>query len=296
MFGYIRPFKPELKINEFDTYKAAYCGLCKQLGREYGEFSRMTLSFDFAFLAMLSFAVREEGCSFKRETCIAHPFKRRPCVCACDDLSFVAACASAMLYYKWRDNIADSGFFKSLLFRLGIFPVKRGYKKAIRRYPLLDEIMKKTIARQQETEKIVPCTIDRASESSARALALIFEQLSEDETQKKVLHRFGFLLGRWVYLIDAVDDLESDRKKGGFNPFLLWAKTNAAAAEDPDKEIKKHAAELINVTHAEMMLAFELIELNRYQSILENILYLGLPSVKNQVLSAGRNKKNDRSL
>ncbi len=296
MFGYVRPFKPELKINEFDTYKGIYCGLCKQLGKEYGQLSRMTLSYDFAFLALLSLAVHETGGRFERQACAAHPLKKKPCLCSCEDLSFVAACAVAMLYYKWRDDIADTGFWKSLGYRTVSFPVSRAYRKAVGRYPVLREIMEKTLARQQETEKILNCTLDMAAEASSRALALIFEQLALDEKQRMVLHRFGFLLGRWVYLIDAFDDLEKDRESGSFNPLLSWEKAAVAGAGRPEEAVRLHAEGLINVTHGEMTLAFELIEINRYKSILDNILYLGLPTVKKQVLSGGRNKRNDRSL
>jgi hypothetical protein len=296
LFGYVRPFKPELKINEFDTYKGIYCGLCKQLGREYGQLSRMALSYDFAFLAMLSLAVHETGGRFERQVCVAHPLKKKPCLCCCDDLSFVAACAMAMLYYKWKDNLADSGFWKRSFYRITGFPAKRAYRKAVANYPVLKEIMKVTIAKQQETEKTLNCTIDMAAEASSRALALIFEQLTDDEKQKKVLHRFGFLLGRWIYLIDALDDLKDDCKSGSFNPLLIWAKEAAAGADNPEEVTKRYAEGLINVTHGEMALAFELIEINRYKTILDNILYLGLPSVKKQVLSHGRNKQNDGSL
>ena len=296
MFGYVRPFKPELKINEFDTYKGVYCGLCKQLGKEYGQFSRMTLSYDFAFLSLLSLAVHESGGQFKRQACVAHPLKKKPCLCCCDDLSFVAACAMAMLYYKWKDNLADSGFWKGLFYRVTGFPVGWAYRKVIKKYSDLKKIMEATIAKQQETERILNCTIDQAAEASSRALALIFEHLTEDEKQKKVLHRFGFLLGRWIYLIDALDDLNDDQRNGSFNPFLIWAKGAVAGEDHPEEAIRTHAEGLLNVTHGEMTLAYELTELTRYKSILDNILYLGLPSVKKQVLSHGRNKKNDRSL
>ncbi|MGI5896678.1 MAG: DUF5685 family protein [Oscillospiraceae bacterium] len=296
MFGYVRPFKPELKINEFDTYKGMYCGLCKQLGRDYGLLARMTLSYDFAFLAMLSMGTHGERVQFKRETCIAHPFTKRPCMCANGDLSYVAACAMMMLYYKWKDNIADSGFFKRCGYRVLGPSVRRSYKKAVKRYPELDAVMQNTLARQQQVEAAPNCTVDMAAESSSRALALIFEQLAAGETQKKVLHRFGFLLGRWIYLMDALDDLEDDRKSGSFNPLLRWEKTRAAGAEHPAKEVKRQAEAMINVTHGEMALAYELVELNRYKTILDNIIYLGLPAVKNQVLSNRRKKPNDRPL
>ena len=36
MFGYVRPFKPYMRMFEYDIYKAVYCGLCKDMGRRYG--------------------------------------------------------------------------------------------------------------------------------------------------------------------------------------------------------------------------------------------------------------------
>ena len=94
---------------EYDTYKAVYCGLCKQLGKAFGPFSRMTLSYDFAFLSLLSLGVAEECRGFKREPCAANPLKKKPCLCACEDSAFSASAAMLMLYYKVKDNYQDGG-------------------------------------------------------------------------------------------------------------------------------------------------------------------------------------------
>ncbi len=296
MFGYVRPFKPEMKINEFDTYKGVYCGLCKQLGRDYGFFMRMTLNYDFAFLAVLSLGVHDCNVPFRREACVAHPLSRKPCLSACADLSYVAACAVMIIFYKWQDNIADSGFLKGVFFRILRPYFSHARKKALRRFPQLDDIMQKTLAGQQETERLPNCSLDMAAEASSRALALLFEDLSEDPAQRKVLHRLGFLLGRWVYLMDAVDDLEDDAATGSFNPLLSWSSTDAAGDSEPRKQIRIRAEGALNMTHGELALAYELVELNRYKSILDNIIYLGLPAVKRQVMQGRRKKSDDRSL
>ena len=103
LFGYIKPFRPELKIREAEDYKAVYCGLCKELGRSYGLFARMTLSYDFAFMAMLFMALDENSCpSFEKCACIAHPFKKQ---CRCTEneaLSLSAKAAMILTYYKVR--------------------------------------------------------------------------------------------------------------------------------------------------------------------------------------------------
>lgn len=53
MFGYIKPVRSELKVREAEEYRAVYCGLCNELGKSFGLFAKMTLSYDFAFMAML---------------------------------------------------------------------------------------------------------------------------------------------------------------------------------------------------------------------------------------------------
>lgn len=290
MFGYVRPFKPELKMCEYDVYQGIYCGLCKQLGRDYGQFARMTLSYDFAFLAMVAQGVQKESPAFKKEGCMVHPWKKRACLCSCGDLSFVSACAMVMFYYKLKDNIADSSLVKKLAYRCFLPLASRYKKKAIRRYPELDEIMIQTIGQQQKTEQREDCTLDAAAEHSARALGKICELLGQTEMQKKVLHRFGFLVGRWVYLMDALDDLEADLAKGRFNALVCWAKGNGVPLEDR-QQMKDFAQQQINITTGEIALAYELMEINYYKSILDNVIYLGFSVAKQQVLSGKQEEK-----
>ncbi|MEG0570806.1 MAG: DUF5685 family protein, partial [Oscillospiraceae bacterium] len=148
MFGYIKPYKPELKMGEYDTYKAVYCGLCKQLGKVYGPFSRLTLSYDFTFLSLVSMAMSEECSGFTSCRCIANPFKKRACAVGCGDLSFGACCAMIMLYYKVLDNYHDSGFFGKLKSIILMPFVKSARKKAIKQYPKVDEIVSSAMSQQ----------------------------------------------------------------------------------------------------------------------------------------------------
>ena len=57
MFGYVKTDKPEMKIKEYEAYRGLYCSLCKAMGKHFGVFSRLTLSYDITFLvlARLSF-------------------------------------------------------------------------------------------------------------------------------------------------------------------------------------------------------------------------------------------------
>ena len=290
MFGYVRPFKPELKICEYDVYQGTYCGLCKQLGKDYGLFARMTLSYDFAFLAMVARGMQEKAPKFQRERCMVHPLKKRPCLCTCGDLSFVSACAMLMFYYKLKDNIVDSSFAKKIGYYCVLPLASRYRKKAVKRYPELEEIMEQNIALQQQTERREDCTLDMAAEHSARALGRICELLGQTETQKKVLHRFGFLIGRWVYLMDALDDLEEDVEKKRFNALVCWAQGNNVPLEDRQR-IREYAQQQINMTTGEIALAYELMDIKYYKSILDNVIYLGFAAAKQQVISGKQEEK-----
>jgi len=291
LFGYVKPFKPELKMKEFDTYKAVYCGLCHQLGRVFGPFAKLTLSYDFTFAAVLSLALKENFCGFKKATCMANPLKKKDCAVPCDETEFVSASAMMLFYYKLKDNIKDSKFFKRILY-LAILPfASLARKKAKKLYPTLDEIFSDMMKDQFLLEKEKAVSIDRAAEPTAKALEKVFEQF--DKTQDRALGRMGYLLGRWIYLLDALDDLSDDAKSKNYNPFLM--KFDAYNLnEEKKKEILEYGKGTLNITVAELARAYELLNLYRYKTILDNIIYLGLKNSANEIIKSSDNPDDRR--
>lgn len=274
MFGYIKPFKPEMKYSEFDTFQAVYCGLCKQLSRVFGPFASLTLSYDFTFAAVLSIAMsKKSGGTFKPCRCVANPLKKKACLVPCDDLTYCSAAAMLLIYYKVKDDIEDSGFFKKIPKYLILPFVAKARKKAMKLSPGLDDIISNAIKRQSEIEHDVHnSSVDRAADPTATMLSKIFEAFSDNEKQKIILNRFGYLIGRYVYFADALDDLERDEKSGSYNPFLVKFKDE----DKPVSEIKEYAKGLLNITVGEVPPAYELLEIKQYKTILDNIVYLGL--------------------
>ncbi|WP_343252799.1 DUF5685 family protein [Ligaoa zhengdingensis] len=292
MFGYVKPYKPQMKICEYDTYKAVYCGLCKQLGHSYGFAARFTLSYDFAFLSILSMALQANGPEFCRERCIAHPLKKSFC-CSLNDSSRFAACtAMIMLYYKLEDNYRDSGPGGKALMLLARPFAAAARNKARREYPRVDELVAEMMRRQYALEDVRCPSIDEAAEPTARCLSELCSLLSQDETEQRILQRFGYLLGRWIYLIDALDDLEDDIKTGSYNAFVINEHLTVQSDLAP---IRGAAVASLNQTAAELAKAYELFELRRYKTILDNVVYLGLKNTLNQVEEKRRNP-HDRSL
>lgn len=281
MFGYIKPYKPEMKVKEFDTFKAVYCGLCKQLSHVYGPFSSLTLSYDFTFIATISIGLSKECSGFKRGSCVANPLKKKACLLPCDDLTFCASVAMLMIYYKVKDDITDSGILGKIrgYFLLPFAAAAR--KKAKKLYPEIDETIKNAMKQQALVEKSDNKSTDRAADPSAAALASICENLSEDKNQKKILNRFGYLVGRYVYFADALDDLEDDLKSKSYNPFLK----KFEGENIPIYEIKEYAKGILNLTVGEIAPAYELLDLKRYKEILDNIIYLGLHNEMSIILN-----------
>lgn len=284
-------------MKEFDTYKAVYCGLCHQMGQHYGPFSRFTLSYDFTFAALLGMALAPDFAGFEDSRCMAHPMKKRPRAKGCEALTMVSAFAMAMLHQKVRDNIADSGLFKGMLYRMALPFTRRMNHRAVTAYPEVGEALEEMMTRQFTLEKQIEVSIDAAAEPTAAAMGRMLSMLSGDETEKRVLARMGYLLGRWVYLIDALDDLSDDAGNESFNPFLRrfdpsgsW-NGKAGIPADRRNEILEFGIGMLNITIGELASAYELLELKRYKTILDNIIYMGLSASMRQVLEQKSGKK-----
>lgn len=266
LFGYIKADKGELKIKEFETYKAIYCSLCKAMGKYYGLFSRFTLNYDFTFLALLNLSL-QDGCDIiERKHCTFNPLKK--CNFCKDDTAFKMPAAASMImtYYKILDNIEDEKGFKMLLCYLLKLILNSGYKKAKKDYPEIEEIISQYIEEQSLLENGNCEEIDRIADPTAKALSQILMLCSKDVSQKRVLERIGYCLGRYIYLLDAFCDLEEDTKKGSYN----------VLKNKPKDEIKDYTQKQLFFCINESTKAFELLEIKKYKSILGNIIYLGL--------------------
>lgn len=290
MFGYVKAYKPDLKIAEYDTYKAIYCSICRQLGKDYGVFAKFILSYDFVFLAMLKLGLENDCCGYTKMRCPFNPAKK--CMRLkehSESLEFSSACLIIMFYYKLLDDMHDNGLKGKL--RSGIIlPFFSHYrKKAIKKYKDIDEKIGELIKAQAEVENDQSKSVDKAAHPTAKMLEFIFSYDCSDEKQKRVLERTGYLCGKWVYLIDALDDLDDDLNKNRYNPFI---KKYSLKCGDDVKQAKTDAISLINNCNVELSNAYELLEFNRYKTILSNIIYLGLPNELKRIKENFKEKIN----
>ena len=284
MFGYVRIYKPLLRFCEYDAYKAVYCSICKELGRSYGLHARLLLNFDFTFVALLYLAMHRQTVTIERKRCVCNPLKKcNYCACCNDDdreaFRLTSAMTVEMFYYKLVDNIADSGPVASLgwkLLRAVAAPMRR---KAAARYPQMDEIIGRCMELQQQAESNPDCSLDEAAHPSAQMLSELAALLTDNEDERIVLRDFGYYFGRWIYLIDAFDDLADDVCDGSFNVFARRFELTKQDAKDNSErlsEARLYANECLNMTVARSLKAFDLLPVDAYKSIFDNILLHGL--------------------
>lgn len=269
MFGYIRPFRDEMRIKDYQLYKSVYCGLCKSMKKNYGILSTLTLNYDCTVLAILYMSVKKEKCSVRKERCSVNPFKNcLLCSCEGDALRFSGAVSVIMCYQKLRDTIIDSAFPKKIAAVLGRIALYYNYKKAVNAYPYIDDLTAEMMGKQLDAEK-TDSGVDRSADPTAKLISKLCMSFSDDERLKRTLSVFGYHIGRWIYLMDAADDLEKDIKHHNFNPF-------SSRYEGDIKDTMKYCNEVLNMTVAQIILAYELLELHSFKAVLDNIIYSGL--------------------
>ena len=279
MFGYVRTMTPELKIKEHEYYKGTYCGLCKAMGKCTGQCSRLSLNYDFVMFALLRFAISKEMTSFSQERCALHLIKKRNVMNRNDELDHSAYVSALLSYHKVKDNIADEGFFSRLSSRIFLLPFASKMRcKAIKKdnFKELDARCAEILGRLAEMEKddsLMPSVDVPAGEFGALLGELLADGYSGAE--KRIAYSIGLHLGKWIYIADALDDLEGDEKNARYNPFLRLYGTSALSESDADGIRIALKNELI-----ELESALDLVDFGSdptVKNLIYNIIYLGMP-------------------
>ena len=292
MFGYIKPRKSELRVRELECYKATYCGLCHSMGKVCGRAFCGTLSYDFAFLAIIRMTLEGIHPEFEERRCAAHPFKKRPAVKTNSALEYCSAAAAILSYGKCMDDISDEKGLVRLRARLALPFFKGARKKALKKFPelsALDEKVSELLSEMSIVEK------DTSSHPSADRLGEIFGfilgeiiSFGLEGIKAKLGASLGRAIGHWLYLTDAADDYEDDARRGRFNPFIsLYGEGGF------DEGSRRGALDAMIVILMDAERAVDLIEFKtvEFYEITRNILYLGMPDETKKVL----NLQKDRS-
>ena len=227
-----------------------------------------TLSYDCTFYALLALSTREAELKLHHGRCVMNPLKKVRFSPGLWGSLSQGGCPSLWLLtcHKLRDNLEDDSFFKSLGSRLFLPFVSRKAKKAAGEYPFLAQQAQKAMEGQAQAEK-EGAGVDACAEPTANLLAALFKELACDEMQAVALERFGYFLGRWVYLIDAADDLGEDLRGGAPLTPLSPGWASPARRSSPKRSARRRTEacnQALNATAAQMLLAFNLLDLRDF--------------------------------
>ena len=276
MFGYVRTMDAELKVKEHELYRATYCGLCRSMGKCTGQCSRMTLNYDFVFLALTRYAISPCKVSFRARRCLAHPFVKRSSMEQNEILDYCSAASAILNYQKVLDDLNDEKGLKKLRAAL-LFPfVSYSRKKAIKKDPALrqlDESISKKLESLSMIEKSEQIGVDIPAACFGDILGEIMS-FGLDGTDARIAFELGKHVGAWIYVADALDDMREDAKKGRYNPLL---KLYGGKIPNGDELSMIYDATKNKLFAAES--AFDLIDTDDegIKNILSNILYIGIP-------------------
>ena len=284
MFGYVSPDAPYLFKKDETLYKALYCGLCKGIGAGCGQTARSALTYDMAFTSALVHNIRGEDVKIEKKRCMLHWFKRRP-IAKADGLTVALGCVNTVLaYYKLCDDKAD-GDKKGVLRHL----YRRGFKRALKRMPDAVQIIERELNRQAELEKAGCAVIDEASDPSAvmmRDLSVsLLGEYSTVHTQK-----LFYALGKWVYLIDALDDYDKDVKKKRYN--ALYNACKIGCKKEAIEKVGEEWKFIFNSLFADMRESLKNIKFHFNHDLTDNIILLGIP-LKTMSLFYGNECQNN---
>lgn len=286
MFGYVRGIKDLLEPEDAQRYEGVYCGLCHTLKERYGRRTQFILNYDFVFLAIL-LAEPEEPCQIQSCACPYKPWNKKSCWTRNPALEAAADASVILTWWKLQDSLRDGDWKERTASRAASLALKGHYRKAASLRPAFDAIVRDCLEELHRLEEENTPSLDRPADTFARILQGAATQL-EPAWRASAVGQILYHVGRWIYLVDAWDDLPEDRQSGSYNPIL--ARFGQEAEEQKDY--------LRNTLHDSLGVAdtaFTLLDWGEWESLLKHILGTGLPVVEEAVFTGQWNKKQKRN-
>ncbi|MDR0948802.1 MAG: DUF5685 family protein [Lachnospiraceae bacterium] len=273
MFGYVVINQGELKFNEYEIYQSYYCGLCHELSQKYGMLGRLSLNYDMTFLLILLSALYEPESMTTAKRCLIHPVHKKmittsPLTEYIADMNVLLACE------KCKDDWKDD---KKLTSRIvGGMLERKESDRIVDKKSIIAGLLKEL----HEFEKRNSQELDAAAGVFGKMMACIVTY--RQDVWEPILARFGFYLGKFIYLMDAYNDIEDDIKSGNYNPWKSRVEyLQTRSGQDPNQPLWQDAFRQECKQVLTMMLSagcqeFEMLPITENVGILRNILYSGI--------------------
>ena len=280
MFGYINADLKQLSDEDKKIYQQFYCGLCNQLGEIAGFKGQLLLNYDLCFLAILLQSLYEPTLSNDTHRCIIHPIKLKNYYKS-EAIEYAADMDIILSYHSLLDNYNDE---HSKVSKIAANGLQKDYNRIKDKYPRQTAAVERYIKQLSEAEAAGETNIDKVSSYTGEMLGTLMNW--KDDDWSCTLHCMGFHMGKFIYIIDAYDDLKKDEKKGNYNPLSFMKK------ESP-KEFETFVRINLTSLMAECAKSFERLPIVENANILRNIIYSGVWS-KYEYLQIKKNTPKEK--
>lgn len=284
MFGYVTVYKNLISEDDYLTFRSYYCGLCKAIGHRCSHAARLGLSYDITFLALVLSSVLDDEINEKNDRCIVHPLNKRKCITENRVIDYAADMGVILSYLKLLDDWKDEKSIKALF---GLLVFRRAMKNAEKRNGKYKALIVMQLNRLSSLEKQKSGSIDECADCFAKILEMLFTpDFITGENEKRILAWFGYNIGRWIYVIDAINDMKQDRKTGAYNPFNVGFQDGNYDIYVDSVRCNKKLTLALTLENAAS--SFELMDIKRNRSLIHAILYDCLKARQSQILYADK--------
>lgn len=278
MFGYLDIEKGKLQDGERGLWQTFMCGLCMSTKTAYGNFPRAFITNDINFFNVLFHSVTQTDVEIEQKTCFSHPLKKRAILKTTTLTDELAAANVLLTYWNIYDDVIDDG---GLAKKAALSSIKKPYAKAKANLPQMDEMLEQMYAELQSLEKSHCDVIDKVAHSFA-CLAQQFATQVLGENSNQYVETLCYNLGKWIYLIDALDDVEKDLKKGSYNVFASCYNFNKV--DDIATKLDEIQFLMYSVLNR-IAQSYNDLNLTKYTCILNNVLFDSIRNKTSQTLN-----------
>lgn len=279
MFGYVTPLKAEMKIKDFARFKCYYCGLCCHIKKEFGNIPRMALNYDMTFLGLLLDALSPDELEVSHHRCILHPTEKKVVIINNKALTYAASMNISLSYYKILDDVNDDKDLKSKFLYTILSPYTKKFSQSIIQINSKIQSNLNELSNLESNKSF--SSIDEICHPFSNLVGIIFRDypyklIDDSDDLRSTLYSLGYSIGKWIYLIDALDDLKSDMINKKFNPINFLYNKNLLLYDEFIEIINKKIEFTILNCGYSCKENLEKLNLNKNRDILYNIIELGL--------------------
>ena len=211
-------------------------------------------------LILLSSLYEAEESSWARQ--MPDTSRKRRAYVESEICSYCADMTVLLAYYKALDDKNDDGSMRG---KAGTSILKKPFQRVEARYPEKVRRIRGLLEKINAYEATDGQDIDIPVNLSGQMLGEIFRY--REDAWADDLQALGEGMGRFIYLMDAYDDLADDIKKNRYNPLKHY---------QDQEDFETFCEDSLLMMIAECTQIFETLPLEKHLSVLRNVLYSGV--------------------